>query len=278
MLFFRKEDLDELHISSGAYVVDRRQQLVPPGVIGELVVTGDDLARRNTGSDPDRGGLVEIDIVADNTSIKAYRIGDRAPYRRIDGELGPFGRWIQQIKTGGHHIESVEVEDAILKQDVVAEAAVVIQGDKTVAIVAIKATRTPLQTTTTPAGRRRTSGRPHTAISSWSRTRPSETMLHGTSMYDGGRVDRAEMQEWLDKTVQAMLDVAAPGSGMILFSSPERVSFSRGTGISSSPAQPLGSSRTRSRRRRPGRPHLHARRYDGRRWPRGLRPKLAVIN
>ncbi|TLD19242.1 hypothetical protein PspLS_09963 [Pyricularia sp. CBS 133598] len=109
--------------NSGAYVMDRAQQLVPFGVIGELVVTGDGLARGYTDRNLDCGAFVQVTI--NGTLVKAYRTGDQARVRPTDGEMEFFGRIDQQIKIRGHRIETNEVEQAILKQDAVQEAAVI---------------------------------------------------------------------------------------------------------------------------------------------------------
>ncbi|KLU92433.1 hypothetical protein MAPG_11379 [Magnaporthiopsis poae ATCC 64411] len=208
---------DEIRGNSGAFVMDRRQQLVPPGVMGELVVAGDGLARRYADFDPDRNRVVEIEVVVGNTPIKVYRTGDRARYRPADSQLEYFGRMDQQIKIGGHHIEAAEVEAAILKQDAVADAAVV-------------------ATKNTPPDHDDASGQvdgwvthfdkaTYIDIDKIENTTLGNDFMGWTSMYDGSLIDRTKMQEWLDETMQAMLEGAAPGcvleigtgSGMIVF-------------------------------------------------------------
>lgn len=109
--------------NSGAYVMDQRQQLVPPGVMGELVVTGDGLARGYTDPALDKDRFVHVSI--EGEQLRAYRTGDRARYRPKDGQIEFFGRMDRQIKIRGHRIELAEVEQAILSQDSVRDAAVV---------------------------------------------------------------------------------------------------------------------------------------------------------
>ncbi len=88
--------------------MDRHQQLVPVGIMGELIVTGDGLARGYTDPTLDRERFVEVAI--DGQCVRAYRTGDRARYRPKDGQIEFFGRMDQQIKIRGHRIEPAEAE------------------------------------------------------------------------------------------------------------------------------------------------------------------------
>lgn len=54
----------------GAYVIDALQQLVPVGVMGELVVTGDRLARGYTDPELDRNRFTTVNI--DGQVVRAY--------------------------------------------------------------------------------------------------------------------------------------------------------------------------------------------------------------
>ncbi|KAI0969469.1 hypothetical protein F4678DRAFT_438811 [Xylaria arbuscula] len=111
--------------NSGAYIMDPHQQLVPVGVMGELVVTGDGLARGYT--DPTLDVDRFIHVTVDGQLVRAYRTGDRARYRPGDGQIEFFGRMDQQIKIRGHRIEPAEVERAMLELDSVHDAVVVIR-------------------------------------------------------------------------------------------------------------------------------------------------------
>nr|POF13826.1 enniatin synthase [Quercus suber] len=114
--------------NSGAYVMDSLQQLVPLGVMGELVVTGDGLARGYTNSKLNHERFIEITI--DGSTVRAFRTGDRVRYRRTDGQLEFFGRMDQQIKIRGHRVEPAEVEHAILSHSTVRDAAVITRNSK----------------------------------------------------------------------------------------------------------------------------------------------------
>lgn len=107
--------------NSGAYVMDVNQKLVPIGVMGEHVVSGDSVARGYTDSSLDRDTFVNVTI--NNTEVRAYRTGDRVRRRPKDGQIEFFGRIDRQVKLRGYRIEMVEVEHAMLRQDEVADAA-----------------------------------------------------------------------------------------------------------------------------------------------------------
>jgi amino acid adenylation domain-containing protein len=101
--------------NSGAYVMDSQQRLVSAGVIGELVVTGDGLARGYLQPSMDTGRFIEIDDpgipYSQRRRIRAYRTGDVARMRP-DGQLECLGRADQQVKLRGHRIELASVEHA----------------------------------------------------------------------------------------------------------------------------------------------------------------------
>ncbi|GKT95947.1 AMP-binding enzyme [Colletotrichum tofieldiae] len=109
--------------NSGAYIMDARQQLAPIGSMGELVVTGDGLARGYTDSTLDKDRFVQVEI--SGRFVRAYRTGDRARYRPGDGQIEFFGRMDQQVKIRGHRIEPAEIEQAMLSLSNVLDAAVV---------------------------------------------------------------------------------------------------------------------------------------------------------
>ncbi|KAL6800822.1 hypothetical protein GGI42DRAFT_361069 [Trichoderma sp. SZMC 28013] len=111
--------------NSGAFVMDSRQQLVPLGVVGELVVTGDGLARGYI--DPDHNLDRFISIKVAGKEMRAYRTGDYARYRREDAQLEFLGRMDTQIKIRGQRLELGEIEHAMLSHRAVNEAAVVIR-------------------------------------------------------------------------------------------------------------------------------------------------------
>ncbi|MFC4608756.1 non-ribosomal peptide synthetase [Streptomyces maoxianensis] len=101
-------------------VLDERGNQVPDGELGELHVTGVQLAR---------GYLGRPDLTADRfvylpDGRRAYRTGDLV-LRLPDGQLEYAGRIDSQVKIRGHRVEPGEVEAALTALPDIAQAAVV---------------------------------------------------------------------------------------------------------------------------------------------------------
>lgn len=91
------------------YVLDARQQPVPPGVIGELYVAGAGLARGyHRRPDLDAARFV-TDLCGE---ARLYRTFDLARFRR-NGDLDILGRADGMVKVRGHRVELGEVESAL---------------------------------------------------------------------------------------------------------------------------------------------------------------------
>jgi non-ribosomal peptide synthetase component F len=103
--------------------MDLHQRLMPLGVIGELIVTGDGLAQGYTDPALDRNRFVQVTI--DGQLMRAYRTGDRARYQPKDGQIEFFRRIDRQLKIRGHRIKPAEVEHAMLGHDKIRDAAIV---------------------------------------------------------------------------------------------------------------------------------------------------------
>jgi amino acid adenylation domain-containing protein len=110
------------------YVLDERMELVPEGVVGEVYIGGEGLARGYLG----RAGLTAERFVPDALSGRVggrlYRSGDKG--RRVGGgELEVVGRADGQVKVRGYRVEVGEVESALMEHEDVSQAVVMVRED-----------------------------------------------------------------------------------------------------------------------------------------------------
>ncbi|GAB1198114.1 hypothetical protein APSETT444_007422 [Aspergillus pseudonomiae] len=213
--------------NSGAYVMDDSLNIVPKGVIGELVVIGDGLARGYTDPEKNEGRFVHV--VIGQESVRAYRTGDYARWRPLDGQLEYFGRRDNQVKIRGHRVELGEIEHAFLSHSAVRSAAVVMNGVGVEADLAAFVTLHPLHDDVAETERVDAwkTAFDTTAYDSFKHqpNRLGRDFIGWLSMYDGCNIDLTEMDEWLDDTIQTLLNGQDPGkvlelgtgTGMILF-------------------------------------------------------------
>ncbi|MEZ5672403.1 MAG: amino acid adenylation domain-containing protein [Thiotrichaceae bacterium] len=108
------------------YVLDEYLQPVPRGVVGELLVGGDQVAR---------GYLHQPELTAEKfiqlplTGQRVYKTGDLVRYR-AEGNLEFWGRSDNQVKIRGFRIEPGEVENVLTQHPAVQTAIVTDKTDE----------------------------------------------------------------------------------------------------------------------------------------------------
>jgi len=108
------------------YILDRHLNPVPIGVVGEIYIAGQGVAR---------GYLNQKALTAEKFILspfdpqgedRIYRTGDLAKFQS-DGNILFLGRTDNQVKIRGYRIELGEIETALLKHEAIKEAVVIAQ-------------------------------------------------------------------------------------------------------------------------------------------------------
>jgi amino acid adenylation domain-containing protein len=111
-----------------AYVLDEQMQVLPLGVVGEIFLGGEGLARGYLRRPDMTAERFVPDPLSGATGARLYRTGDLGRYLP-DGQLEFLGRADQQVKVRGYRIELGEIETALNSLHGVREAAVVVRED-----------------------------------------------------------------------------------------------------------------------------------------------------
>ncbi|MBA4538759.1 amino acid adenylation domain-containing protein, partial [Bacillus aquiflavi] len=113
--------------NTNIYIVNKNSHICPIGVIGELCVSGEGLAR---------GYLNNPTLTAEKfvenpfvSGEKMYRTGDLARWMP-DGNIEFLGRVDHQVKIRGYRIELGEIESQLLKHEDIKEAVVIAREDE----------------------------------------------------------------------------------------------------------------------------------------------------
>ena len=114
--------------NTGIYILDRNLRPVPAGVVGNIYVAGDGLARGYF----DRPDLTAEKFIPHPFAIepgqRLYNTGDRGRFRK-DGAIEYKGRTDHQVKIRGSRVEPGEVETALLSHPGIVEGIVLAQPD-----------------------------------------------------------------------------------------------------------------------------------------------------
>jgi amino acid adenylation domain-containing protein len=109
--------------NSEAYVLDKSLLPVPVGVVGEIYLGGDGLARGYRNRPELTAERFVPHCIRPGTGARLYKTGDKGRYRS-DGAIEFIGRTDNQVKLRGHRIELGEIEAALSKHPEVAASVV----------------------------------------------------------------------------------------------------------------------------------------------------------
>jgi amino acid adenylation domain-containing protein len=119
--------------NTGLYILDRYNQPVPIGVVGELHIGGEGLAWGYLNQTQLTNEKFIHDCISSKSSARLYKTGDRARYLP-DCSIEVLGRMDDQVKIHGHRIELSEIAAVLMQHPAVHEAIVItpkeISGDK----------------------------------------------------------------------------------------------------------------------------------------------------
>ena len=109
------------------YVLDEAMRVLPAGVIGEIYIGGEGVARGYLGLPGLTAERFVPDPFSNERGKRLYRSGD-VGRMRVDGEMEYLGRTDEQVKIRGFRIELGEIESVLRQHEAVKESSVVVQG------------------------------------------------------------------------------------------------------------------------------------------------------
>ncbi|MDZ8183919.1 MAG: amino acid adenylation domain-containing protein [Nostoc sp. ChiSLP02] len=208
------------------YILDAHNQALPPGIPGELCVAGVGLARGYL-SRPELTSEKFLEVELFGKTERIYKTGDLARWLP-DGNLEYLGRIDNQVKLRGFRIELSEIEASLVKHSKIQEAVVIVREETDLdkrLIAYIVPTATEEGTNSDEL------------IELWENLfndnysqqqnpndDPTLNIVGWNDSYTAQPIPQAAMQEWRDKTVEQILELAPKrvweigcGSGMLLF-------------------------------------------------------------
>jgi amino acid adenylation domain-containing protein len=100
--------------NSKVFLVDEQMNQIQPGLVGEILLAGDKVARGYLRRDELTAERFLKNPFGDNSCTRVYRTGDLAKFNK-DGDLVFRGRTDHQVKIRGHRIEPGEIEARLLE-------------------------------------------------------------------------------------------------------------------------------------------------------------------
>ena len=212
------------------YILDSSMQPTPVGVPGELMIGGKGVVRGYH----KRPALTAEKFIANPLAVEddpiIYRTGDLAKYSP-SGEIEFLGRLDHQVKLRGYRIELGEIESLINANPGVKETVVIApeseQGTQDLLAYVVPATHSANQTTSHWQTIWDEAYRGNTAIDDESEQKvidPTFNISGWLDSYTGKQHAHDHMREWVDATVQRVLDLKPKraleigcGTGLILY-------------------------------------------------------------
>jgi acyl carrier protein len=110
-----------------AYVLDNYGNVLPPGLVGELCISGPGVARGYVNDPEMNDALFQDKNPIENTTYKFYKTGDLVRYRP-DGLIEFISRKDRMIKYHGFRVEPAEIERIIMQHPEVHHCVVMLKS------------------------------------------------------------------------------------------------------------------------------------------------------
>ncbi|MBD2410053.1 non-ribosomal peptide synthetase [Nostoc calcicola FACHB-389] len=210
------------------YILDNQNQLLPPGIPGELCIAGAGLARGYLNR-PELTAekFIELELLGERERV--YKTGDLARWLP-EGNLEYLGRIDNQIKLRGFRIELGEIEALLAKHPKIQQAVVIMEGENAIAQRLLAyIVPTPKNVETLQATSEQVESWQQVFNDSYSQQQiltddPTLNLAGWNDSYTGEAIPQAAMQEWRDTTVAQILSLQGQriweigcGTGLLLF-------------------------------------------------------------